>query len=222
MKEIEEKKQNKMLKFLKENKRWFLSIIALILFIFILEDVLEQEIYRFDETIYSFISKGISDNMSQIAKIITTMGSVYVIIPVTIISIIYFWKKRESKYIVINLAIIFASNQILKRIIARPRPDEFRIVEETGYSFPSGHSMISMAFYGLFIYLIYKKINNKYLKWTLIILLSILIILIGVSRIYLGVHYASDVCAGFLLSIAYIIAFTHFISKEDKNKIELS
>ncbi len=214
MEEIEEKKQNKVLKFLKENKRWILSIVALILFILILEDVLEQEIYKFDETIYNFISKAISDNVSKVAKVITTIGSAYVIIPVAIVSVIYFWKKKESKYIAINLAIIFASNQILKRIIARPRPNEFRIVEETGYSFPSGHSMISMAFYGLFIYLIYKKINNKYLKWTLIILLSILIILIGVSRIYLGVHYASDVCAGFLLSIAYLVAFTHFISKE--------
>lgn len=214
MEEIEEKKQNKVLKFLKENKRWILSIIALILFILILEDVLEQEIYKFDETIYNFISKAISDNVSKVAKVITTIGSAYVIIPVAIVAMIYFWKKKESKYIAINLAIIFASNQILKRIIARPRPNEFRIVEETGYSFPSGHSMISMAFYGLFIYLIYKKINNKYLKWTLIILLSILIILIGVSRIYLGVHYASDVCAGFLLSIAYLVAFTHFISKK--------
>lgn len=214
MEEIEEKKQNKVLKFLKENKRWILSIVALILFILILEDVLEQEIYKFDETIYNFISKAISDNVSKVAKVITTIGSAYVIIPVAIVSVIYFWKKKESKYIAINLAIIFASNQILKRIIARPRPNEFRIVEETGYSFPSGHSMISMAFYGLFIYLIYKKINNKYLKWTLIILLSILIILIGVSRIYLGVHYASDVCAGFLLSIVYLVAFTHFISKK--------
>lgn len=214
MEEIEEKRQNKVLKFLKENKRWILSIVALILFILILEDVLEQEIYKFDETIYNFISKAISDNVSKVAKVITTIGSAYVIIPVAIVAMIYFWKKKESKYIAINLAIIFASNQILKRIIARPRPNEFRIVEETGYSFPSGHSMISMAFYGLFIYLIYKKINNKYLKWTLIILLSILIILIGVSRIYLGVHYASDVCAGFLLSIAYLVAFTHFISKK--------
>ena len=146
MEEIEEKKQNKVLKFLKENKRWILSIVALILFILILEDVLEQEIYKFDETIYNFISKAISDNVSKVAKVITTIGSAYVIIPVAIVSVIYFWKKKESKYIAINLAIIFASNQILKRIIARPRPNEFRIVEETGYSFPSGHSMISMAF----------------------------------------------------------------------------
>lgn len=215
MEEAEKYKQKKILKLIKENKSWILSIITLILFILILQNVLGQRIYKFDETIYDFIAKGISENVSQVAKIITIIGSAYVIIPITIISIIYFRKKKESKYIAINLAIIFVCNQILKRIIARPRPNEFRIVEETGYSFPSGHSMVSMAFYGLFIYLIYKKIDNKYLKWTLITLLSILILLIGVSRIYLGVHYASDVCAGFLLSISYLIGFIHFISKKN-------
>lgn len=214
MEAINVKRKNNISKFIKENIKWLLSIISLILFILILQNVLGQRIYKFDETIYDFIAKGISDKVNNIAKIITTIGSAYVIIPLTIICIIYFRKKKEGKYIATNLAIIFVCNQILKRIIARPRPNQFRIVEETGYSFPSGHSMVSMAFYGLLIYLIYKNISNKYLKWTLIILLSLLILLIGLSRIYLGVHYASDVCAGFLLSISYLVGFIHFISKK--------
>lgn len=67
--------------------------------------------------------------------------------------------------------------------------------------------MVSMAFYGLIIYLIYKYLKNKYLKIFLIILLSILIVMIGISRIYLGVHYTSDVIAGFLFSISYLIIY---------------
>ena len=82
---------------------------------------------------------------------------------------------------------------MLKLIIQRPRPDEYRIIDASGYSFPSGHSMISMAFYGFIIYLICKYVNNKILKYFLIGLLGSLIILIGVSRVYLGVHYVSDV-----------------------------
>ncbi len=77
-------------------------------------------------------------------------------------------------------------NQLLKRLLQRPRPTEFRIIEENGYSFPSGHSMVSMAFYGYLIYLIYRFVKNKYLKWISIVLLSLLICLIGISRIYLG------------------------------------
>ena len=102
-------------------------------------------------------------------------------------------------------------NFSLKQIIQRPRPVGHRIINENGYSLPSGHSMVSMAFYGLLIYFIYKNIKNKYIKIVLITLLSILIISIGVSRIYLGVHYTSDVIAGFLVALSYLIIFVHII-----------
>ena len=71
--------------------------------------------------------------------------------------------------------------------------------------------MVSPAFYGYLIYLIYRYIKNKYIKWSLIVLLSILICLIGISRIYLGVHYTSDVLGGFLLSISYLVVYISLI-----------
>ena len=73
--------------------------------------------------------------------------------------------------------------------------------------------MVSMAFYGYLIYLIYKYVKNKYIKFVSIILLSILICLIGISRIYLGVHYTSDVLGGFLISISYLVIYTSAINK---------
>ena len=204
-------KLNNIKEFFVKNARWIIVVVCLVIFCFILENVLDKEIQKFDNAIYNLISKTINDPITVFAKIITTIGAAYVIIPVCIISVICFWKKKEAKYIAVNLITIFFSNQLLKRIVERPRPEGFRIVEELGYSFPSGHSMVSMGFYGFFIYLIYKKVKNKYIKWISISLISLLILLIGISRIYIGVHYASDVLAGFVLSIAYLGLFTHII-----------
>ena len=111
-----------------------------------------------------------------------------------------------------NLFIITVFNQLFKFILQRPRPSNYNIITEKGYSFPSGHSMVSMAFYGYIIYLVYKYIKNKYLKWIIISILSLLIISIGISRIYLGVHYTSDVLAGFLISISYLVIYINLTS----------
>ena len=198
--------------FLKKNLRWIILFICLILFLDIAEDVLEKEIMQKDIIGYNLISKYlISDFATPIAKIITQLGSSLFLIFLAIILFIAIKDRKIGICIWINLGVSALLNQILKHIVQRPRPTEFRIINETGYSFPSGHSMVSAAFYGFLIYLIYKKVKNKYIKWTLISTLSIIVLLIGISRIYLGVHYTSDVLAGFLISISYLIIFTSIL-----------
>lgn len=207
---------NKVKTRIEKSMRWAILLISLIILIYIIGNLLQKDITNFDNAVYFFVAKFISEPLTDIALIITTLGSAYVILPVCLILIIIFWKKIEGLAISINLIISFLANQILKRIVARPRPTEYRIVEELGYSFPSGHSMVSMAFYGLLIYLIYRKVKNPYIKWLSCTLLTILIFLIGLSRIYLGVHYASDVIAGFCISAAYLALFTQVISQKIK------
>ena len=196
----------KVKEYIIKNIKWIILFICLIGFLALAEDVFNKEIMKGDIIGYNLVSTFlISDFATPIAKFITNFGGAIFLIVLTITLIILIKNKKIGLSIFTNLAVITILNQILKRILQRPRPTEYRIVEETGYSFPSGHSMVSMAFYGYLIYLIYKYVKNKYLKWTLITLLSFLIVSIGISRIYLGVHYTSDVIGGFLISISYLI-----------------
>ena len=198
----------------KENFKWLVLFIALIGFLALAEDVFNKEIMNGDIIGYKIISTFlISDFATPIAKFITNFGGAIFLITLTVILFILIKNKKIGLSIFSNLVIITVLNQLLKRILQRPRPTEFRIIEETGYSFPSGHSMVSMAFYGYLIYLIYKYVKNKYIKWISIIALSILICFIGISRIYLGVHYTSDVLGGFLLSISYLIIYVSVVNK---------
>ena len=206
--------KEKLKKFIVKNLKWIVLFICLIGFLALAEDVFNKEIMNGDIVGYKLVSTFlISDFATPIAKFITNLGGAIFIIILTVVLFVLIKNKKIGISIISNLVIITAINQILKRIVQRPRPTEYRIIEETGYSFPSGHSMVSMAFYGYLIYLIYKYVKNKYLKWISIILLSILICSIGISRIYLGVHYTSDVLGGFFISISYLIIYISAVNK---------
>lgn len=190
------------------NKTWIILFICLIGFLALAEDVFNKEIMQGDIIGYDLLSRYvISDMVTPIAKVITGFGGVYFIVGITILLMFVLRKKEDKLLLALNLIIIASLNHILKQILQRPRPTGYRIVDETGYSFPSGHSMVSMAVYGYLIYLIYQNCSQVYVKWISISMLGVLIVTIGISRIYLGVHYTSDVLAGFLISIAYLILF---------------
>ena len=206
--------KEKLKKFIVKNLKWIVLFICLIGFLALAEYVFNKEIMNGDIVGCKLVSTFlISDFATPIAKFITNFGGAIFIIILTVVLFVLIKNKKIGISIISNLVIITAINQILKRIVQRPRPTEYRIIEETGYSFPSGHSMISMAFYGYIIYLIYKYVKNKYIKWISIVLLSILICSIGISRIYLGVHYTSDVLGGFLLSVSYLVIYISAVIK---------
>ena len=206
--------KDKIKEFITKDLKWIILFICLIGFLALAEDVFHKEIMNGDIIGYEIISKFlISDFVTPIAKFITNFGGAIFLIVLTIVLFVVIKNKKIGVSIFSNLVIVTILNQLLKGILQRPRPTEYRIIEETGYSFPSGHSMISMAFYGYIIYLIYKYVTNKYIKWISIVLLSILICSIGISRIYLGVHYTSDVLGGFLISVSYLVIYISAVNK---------
>lgn len=200
-----------IVEFLKKNYLLFIIIICLVITGFILESVYEKEILEFDKLAFSLF-KIRTSLLTKIFLIITSLGSPYVLILLTLLS--FLLKNKKLSFIITgNLALITIINQVLKFIVKRPRPSDLFLIVETGYSFPSGHSMVSLSFYGLLIYFIYKYFKNKKLKIFLITLLSLIIVSIGISRVYLGVHFVSDVISGFLLSLSYLIIFIKVINK---------
>lgn len=190
-----------------KNIKWCILFILAVIVLFFTIKVFNEEDMKSDIIGYNFVSYFISDNVTVFMKIITWFGGGVCLIILTILSWIFIKSKKIDIAITSNLVIITILNTLFKYILQRPRPEGHQIIVQNGYSFPSGHSMIGMAFYGYLIYLVYKYIKNKKIKVLITILLSIIIITIGISRIYLGVHYTSDVLCGFMTSICYLIIY---------------
>lgn len=166
-----------------------------------------------DTNVYNLITRIMSTDITTMMIFISYLGSAVTLITLSIAFIFVLKNKKNAGYIVLNLTLVFLLNRILKTIVARPRPSVLRLVAEKGYSFPSGHAMVSMGFYGFLIYLVCVNIKNKKVKYPLIVLLGLLILSIGLSRIYLGVHYFTDVIGGFIIAIIYLAVFIKFIYK---------
>lgn len=167
-----------------------------------------------DETIYNLIFKLFSTPTTVIMTFVSHLGSATILILLCILFYILLKDKKMALAIMLNLTIVYLLNVVIKLVIARPRPDMLRLVYETGYSFPSGHAMVATGFYGFLIYITNKKIQNKNVRRLITLLLTLLILLIGISRIYLGVHYATDIIGAFIIGIIYLIIFINILKKK--------
>lgn len=178
-----------------------ISCILLIVFIFLAVNIssIEGGIY-FDQRIISFIHESINPAIKGLMVVISFLGSAkfyFIIMPFLIWLLIKRKHRIELYALLISLLGSYGLNEALKAFFGRHRPYEYFLVQQKGFSFPSGHAMITLCFYGMAAYL-YLRNRKLDLKKVLIWIVTIVFIgLTGFSRIYLGVHWPTDIIAGF-------------------------
>lgn len=193
-------------------RKWVLFIISLTVFIFISLCVYFNLTSSFDLTIYNFIISFKNEFLTNFFKFITLFGGEYIILLITF-SFLFIKNKKFFLSLFIDMILIVLFNYFLKLIFLRERPIDLMIINETGYSYPSGHSMVAVSFYGFILFLIWKMNIKKVYKYLFSFVIVLLIILIGISRIYLGVHFPSDVIGGYSISLCYLIVYISLIRK---------
>ena len=183
--------------------------ICLYIFIRLSTDLIEKKPFLFDQKVINIVRSYSSPAMDGFMLFMTDMGSKFMLGLLLVISMIWLFVKRKDVWGIRLYFIIVAGggllNLLLKNFFERERPNVNRIIEADGFSFPSGHSMGSMTYYGFFVYLVLRSKRKPLSKLGLGILLCLVILFIGISRIYLGVHYPSDVLAGFVAGSVWLV-----------------
>lgn len=187
-----------------KNKRLFLSISFGILFLIIMLLVILGKASGFDQIVYDVVISCRNHFFDFYFTTVTKFANTSTIVFVVILFVIIF-RNRYALFLIVSSIDCFLLTTIFKYLVARSRPTGLKLIQQGGYSFPSGHTMFAVCIYGYLFYLAITKIKNKILRYSVSILLLLVILSIGVSRIYVGVHFASDVLAGYLLGCCYLL-----------------
>ena len=196
----------------RENLRLVLAAVAACIFIWLLEEVGEGELTKLDTGAYLLFVQTLRQPwLTPYMESISELAQPVALLAMLLAVEAFAPGRRPGACAAVNLVCAVALNVLLKQLVQRPRPDGFRLIAETGYSFPSGHSMVAMAFYGLLAWMVWHYERDRFVRWLGVIGFGLVIALIGISRIYLGVHYASDVIAGFCVSLIWLALYTKLV-----------
>jgi undecaprenyl-diphosphatase len=197
-----------------------LLCVALLFFSFLTKEVFQQPTLWLDTRAFRFANKLVSPHNNELMKVISFLGTHKFLIPANIIVLAYFLFILRHPWYSIKVASVSLSSVtlmlVLKQIFARLRPGEPLLAPALGYSYPSGHSMVSFTFYGLLIFMSIRYARPIWLSWLISTALALLIVLIGFSRVYLRVHYASDVLAGFAVGIAWLLVSLFLLNRIER------
>lgn len=193
-------------------------VIGINLFVELTEEVQGETIGHFDERVTDYVTSFRTPGLNNFFQFVTDLGDFYAYLIVTLITgLFFFYKLKNKKFILQLIGVVILSflvNLALKEVFDRARPALEHMVVVKTLSYPSGHAMSAMSFYGFLIYLIFHIKMNHWLRGFLTLLFSVLIFFIGLSRIYLGVHFPSDVVGGFvggLIWVAFCVVLFNII-----------
>jgi undecaprenyl-diphosphatase len=199
-------------------------LIAIATFSLIADEMVIEKGNQFDAYAFNQIDAYHSPFTTKLAEFVTAFGTGYFLIPAYLLIIWFCYrikKKPEAIMVAIVATVSLLSGWLLKDIFHRPRPIMPLISGAGGYSFPSGHSLGGFTFSGVSIYLLWKSTLQPYLKWILSLCSLLLAILIGLSRIYLRLHFASDVLGSLLVTIIWLsLTFILLETIEKSNELQ--
>jgi membrane-associated phospholipid phosphatase len=197
-----------------------LFIMSLIIFSIVAYKIFHLKDEQFDHLVFEKVATLVNETTTSLMQFITFLGSTYFLILVNVILAIYFLFIRKHKWYSIKVPVIALGGVslmvLMKQFFNRQRPLTPLLAPVEGLSFPSGHSFMSAVTFGLLIYLAWKNFSNPSRKWLFVFCLAILILLIGFSRIYLRLHYFSDVMAGFSAGIIWLSLSIFILSKIER------
>ena len=193
------------------------AIAALVAFAVLLVCVVKDCAAGFDDPVREWFYSLRGPAITGVAIVITTLANKYVFIGLCLLLLILPQTRMTFGIpLSVGALVTMLMNSLIKHLVERPRPEVVHLVTEHGFSFPSGHSITSMFFYGLAIWLVWRYVDNQTAKWILTVLLAIPMFLVGPTRIYLGVHFPTDVLGAWCLGFAAIVLFIEIVCVYDK------
>lgn len=185
---------------------FFLSLISVV---YIIRNIFLLKKEDLDNKVFQFAEGYVNETNTAIMSFITFFGSHEFLIPANLLLIAYYLFFRKHKWYSIKVPAIALSSFMLmfglKRFFGRERPENQLLEEATNFSFPSGHALMSVTFYGLIAYALWSVIKNKFWRWAIIVFLIGWVLIIGFSRIYLRKHYYSDVIGGYSIGFIWLV-----------------
>ncbi len=197
---------------------------AFFVVISIVRNIVLQDKKNFDTQIFDYVSSHVSDVNTAIMNFFTFFGSQNFLVPVYLFLIFYFLFFKKDRWMGLKISAVSVSSLILmfslKQIFGRQRPLTPLLHEVSGLSFPSGHAFMSFSLCGIFIYIVHRECRNVFVRYALYLLMLIFTFLVGLSRVYLRVHYPSDVVAGFCMGILWV-TISLFIMRQMEKRSKL-